>query len=216
MSASLDLFAQDVEQRESLGEGACVLRGFALADEVEIAGALNDITQRAPFRHMITPNGFRMSVAMSNCGRYGWVSDQSGYRYDSIDPESGSPWPHMPKPFVKLAQAAAASAGFEGFVPDACLINRYAPGARLSLHQDKNERDFDAPIVSVSLGVPATFLFGGLHRQDKNSRVPLRHGDVVIWGGAARLRYHGVSALKQEQHSFAGAHRINLTFRKAG
>lgn len=213
---NLDLFAALQQgERQSLGDGACVLRGFALAAEAEISAALNDITRQAPFRHMITPGGFRMSVAMSNCGVYGWVSDRSGYRYDVIDPESGQAWPHMPNALMTLAQNAARSAGFGQFAPDACLINRYEPGARLSLHQDKNERDFNAPIVSVSLGTPAVFLFGGLRRADKCLRVALEHGDVAVWGGPARLRYHGVLALKENLHPFAGRHRINLTFRQA-
>ena len=165
---------------------------------------------------MITPGGFRMSVAMTNCGVLGWVSDRSGYRYDVMDPEGSQPWPPMPDPFLRLATRAAAKAGFQKFVPDACLINRYDPGARLTLHQDKNELDYDQPIVSVSLGLPATFLFGGLKRADKTIRVQLRHGDVVVWGGPARLRYHGVLQLKEGHHPLTGGHRINLTFRKAG
>ena len=172
-------------------------------------------TGEAVFRHLITPGGFRMSVAMVNCGTYGWVSDRTGYRYDAIDPESGKPWPHMPDVFRKLARDAAASAGFEDFEPDACLVNRYEPGARLSLHQDKNERGFDAPIVSVSLGIPAVFLWGGLRREDRPVRIPLMHGDVMVWGGPSRLRYHGVLPLKEGHHPLTGGYRINLTFRKA-
>ena len=202
--------------REALAEGAVVLRGFAVPHEVAIFAALQDITAQAPFRHMITPGGYRMSVAMTNCGAYGWVTDRTGYRYDGMDPDSGKPWPHMPDALVQLARDAAASAGFEDFVPDACLINRYEPGARLSLHQDRNERDFSAPIVSLSLGIPAVFLFGGLRRENKPQRVQLQHGDVVVWGGPARLRYHGVMPLKENHHPLVGGHRINLTFRKAG
>jgi alkylated DNA repair protein (DNA oxidative demethylase) len=215
---TLNLFA-DAEQgrtwREELCPGAVILRRFAAPDETAIFAALHGITVKAPFRHMVTPGGFLMSVAMTNCGSYGWVTDRTGYRYDAADPESGKPWPRMPGVFLQLAQDAAASAGFRGFEPDACLINRYDPGARLSLHQDKNERDLGAPIVSVSLGIPAVFLFGGSQRQDKPMRVQLMHGDVVVWGGPARLRYHGVMPLKEGYHSLAGGHRINLTFRKA-
>ncbi len=156
-----------------------------------------------------------MSVAMTNCGAYGWVSDARGYRYSQTDPDSGLPWPAMPAAFTDLARAAADALGFPGFVPDACLVNRYVPGARLTLHQDKDERDFDAPIVSVSLGVPAMFLFGGLKRKDRPQRVPLEHGDVVVWGGPARLRYHGVAKLEESRHPFAGNARINLTLRRA-
>jgi alkylated DNA repair protein (DNA oxidative demethylase) len=164
---------------------------------------------------MVTPGGYRMSVAMTNCGALGWVTDRTGYRYDPIDPETGRPWPQMPLSFRELAEGAAAIAGYEGFVPDACLINRYEPGARLSLHQDKNEGDFHQPIVSVSLGIPAAFLFGGPRRVDKPERVELTHGDVVVWGGPDRLRYHGVAPLKDRCHPLLGRYRINLTFRKA-
>jgi alkylated DNA repair protein (DNA oxidative demethylase) len=172
--------------------------------------------QQAPFRHMVTPGGFRMPVAMTNCGALGWVSDPTGYRYDRVDPESGRPWPPMPKAFLQLAAAAADRAGFAGFLPDACLVNRYLPGTKLTLHQDRDERDFRQPIVSVSLGIPATFLFGGLKPPDPATRVHLVHGDVVVWGGPARLRYHGVLRLKEDYHPLLGRHRINLTFRKAG
>lgn len=201
--------------REELGPGAVVLRGFALQSQEPIFAALQRITAKAPFRHMVTPGGLRMSVAMTNCGSCGWVSDRTGYRYDALDPDSGQSWPAMPTVFLALAQEAAASAGFENFAPDACLINRYQSGARLSLHQDKNERDFGQPIVSASLGVPAIFLFGGSRRGDKPIRVPLEHGDVVVWGGPARLRYHGVMPLKAGHHAVLGEQRINLTFRKA-
>ena len=202
--------------REALGPGTAILNGFALGVEIELASALEVIIERAPLRHMVTPGGFRMSVAMTNCGRLGWVTDRTGYRYDEIDPETGCRWPAMPPVFLQLAASAAHEAGFPLFVPDACLINRYEPGARLSLHQDKNERDFDQPIVSVSLGLPAIFLFGGTERSDKTIRIPVIHGDVIVWGGLARLRYHGVTPLKEGTHHLLGSHRYNLTFRKAG
>ncbi|MFM9923137.1 DNA oxidative demethylase AlkB [Variovorax sp. H27-G14] len=208
--------------REALGPGACMLPGFALPFVDELLPAIEALTARAPFRHLVTPGGFTMSVALTNCGALGWTSDRHGYRYSATDPASGLPWPPMPDPFMRLAREAAAAAGFSGvsgFAPDACLVNRYAPGARLSLHQDKDERDHGAPIVSVSLGMPATFLFGGLARTDKPARVPLVHGDVVVWGGPDRLRFHGVLPLKDQPHPLAsqlGATRINLTFRKAG
>ncbi len=204
------------KQEESLSEGAVVLRQFALSGETALLSALEEIVAKAPFRHMITPGGFRMSVAMTNCGSLGWVSDKSGYRYEGKDPVSGLPWPPMPEPFRKLATGAAARAGFVEYMPDACLVNRYEPGARLTMHQDKDERDFSQPIVSVSLGLPATFQFGGLTRAEKPVRVPVAHGDVVVWGGPARLRYHGVLALKDGIHPLLGSYRINLTFRKAG
>ncbi len=213
---TLDLFAADSPelQDETLSPGAVVLRGFASAS----AGALKDDVARvgaaAPFRHLVTPGGFRMSVAMTNCGELGWVSDRHGYRYDPVDPDSGRPWPALPATFLALARDAAARAGYPGFAPDACLVNRYAPGARLSMHQDRDEKDLRAPIVSVSLGLPAVFLWGGDERADKARRVALNHGDVVVWGGPSRLRFHGVLALKDGDHPFAGGHRINITFRK--
>jgi alkylated DNA repair protein (DNA oxidative demethylase) len=216
---TMDLFDRlpDVESpREQLGPGAMVLRKCAVPEEIALLSELADVILRAPFRHMITPGGFRMSVAMTNCGSLGWVTDRTGYRYDAIDPESGLPWPQMPDTFLKLAVSAAAQAGFREFVPDACLINRYEPGTKLSLHQDRNERDYSQPIVSVSLGIPAVFLFGGLKRADKTARIRLTHGDVVVWGGPSRLRYHGVAPLKEDHYPLVGSHRINLTFRKAG
>jgi alkylated DNA repair protein (DNA oxidative demethylase) len=164
---------------------------------------------------MITPGGFRMSVAMTICGPWGWVSDRTGYRYSAVDPDNGRDWPRLPRSFLRLATEAAAAAGFEAFRPDACLVNRYLPGSKLSLHQDRDEQDYDAPIVSVSLGLPATFLFGGSKRSDKIRRLPLTHGDVVVWGGPDRLRYHGVAPLKDGTHPLLGAQRVNLTFRQA-
>ena len=205
-----------IEARETLAPGARWLRGFGLVEERALIAALDRVVSAAPFRHMVTPGGFRMSVAMTNCGTLGWISERSGYRYDAIDPESGRAWPPMPDAFSSLAVEAATHAGFADFVPDACLVNRYEPGARLTLHQDRNERDFAAPIVSVSLGLPATFLFGGTRRNDPLQRVRLAHGDVVVWGGPARMRYHGVAALKDGDHPATGPCRINLTFRKAG
>jgi alkylated DNA repair protein (DNA oxidative demethylase) len=201
---------------EVLAEGAVVLRSFALPAEAALLDGLQRVVAQTPLRHMVTPGGYTMSVAMTNCGALGWVSDRRGYRYDAVDPDTGLAWPPMPAAFAQLAAEAAAQAGFAGFAPDACLVNRYEPGARLTLHQDRNERDFDAPIVSVSLGLPVTFLFGGPSRGDKAMRVPLRHGDVAVWGGPARLRYHGVMPLKGGRHPLLGAQRINLTFRKAG
>ncbi len=215
---TLDLFERvNLESRkETIAPGAFLLRGFALTNEAVLVDALKKVTAEAPFRHMVTPGGFRMSVAMTNCGALGWITDRTGYRYDAVDPESGRKWPAMPISFAELAKDAAGEAGFENFVADACLMNRYELGARLSLHQDKNEVDYSAPIVSVSLGVPATFLFGGLKRADKTKRVAVVHGDVIVWGGSARLRYHGVLALKEGSHPRLGGYRVNLTFRKAG
>ena len=201
--------------QEVLAPGAVVLRRFALPFDAQLREALRRIEAATPFRHMLTPGGRRMSVAMTNCGKYGWVTDRAGYRYTCTDPESGLAWPPMPALFQSIACPAAGTAGFPGFSPDACLINRYAPGARMSLHQDRDEADPQHPIVSVSLGVPALFLFGGLKRGDKPLRVPLAHGDVVVWGGPARLRYHGILPLKHAIHPWAGEYRFNLTFRRA-
>src|SRR5713226_8869800 len=202
-------------RHERLAPGAWVLRGFALGRATGVMAAIEHIAAAAPFRHLVTPGGFRMSVAMTNCGGLGWVSDRRGYRYDARDPLSGRPWPPMPPVFLEVARTAAQAGGFPGFSPDACLLNRYEPGARLTLHQDKDERDFSAPIVSVSLGLPAVFLFGGDSRKDRRRRVPLQHGDVVVWGGAARLHHHGVLALKEGHHDLLGSRRLNLTFRRA-
>jgi len=214
----VDLFASLPDMRparEAIAQGAVLLRGFAKPVEDELVSALREIVAQAPFRHMLTPGGHQMSVAMTNCGSAGWVTDRSGYRYDSADPESGKPWPPMPPSFRALADKAAAEAGFDGFAPDACLVNRYQPGARMSLHQDRDEGDFGAPIVSVSLGLPAVFLFGGLQRSDKTQRYRLEHGDIAVWGGPARLAFHGVMPLADGEHPRIGSQRINLTFRKA-
>ena len=200
--------------REALGPGTAILNGFAHGVEAELVSALKAVVERAPLRHMVTPGGFRMSVAMTNCGRLGWVTDRTGYRYDEIDPETGLQWPAMPPVFARLAASAAREAGYSLFLPDACLINRYEPGARLSLHQDKNERDFDQPIVSVSLGLPAIFQFGGLERSDTTIRIPVIHNDVIVWGGPARLRYHGVAPLKGGSTSVVGVLSLQSHFSK--
>lgn len=212
-----DLFAgaARVGDVERLADGAVLLRGFAAAEAPALVDAVRRIAAAAAFRHMVTPGGFTMSVAMTNCGSAGWVTDRRGYRYDARDPETGRPWPPMPVLFQRLAADAAAAAGFAGFAPDSCLINRYAPGARLTLHQDRNERDFAAPIVSVSLGLPATFLFGGLERRVRPRRFRLESGDVAVWGGRARLAFHGVEPLADGDHPLTGMSRINLTFRRA-
>ena len=200
--------------REPLEEGAVLLRGFASARAPGLLDDVARIAQAASFRHLVTRGGYTMSVAMTNCGCVGWVSDRSGYRYDPVDPETGRPWPVMPASFVDLATSAAAEAGFADYDPDACLINRYAAGAKLGLHQDRDENDAWAPIVSVSLGLPAVFLWGGKSRTDSLRRIRLEHGDVVVWGGPARFIYHGVAPLKAGEHPMTGDARINLTFRK--
>ncbi len=222
MATNLDLFGEDGDDgavqggRVVLGPQSLVLRGFALPKVDALLAGVDAVAAQAPFRHMETPGGYTMSVALTNCGQLGWTSDARGYRYTRTDPLSGQPWPAMPPAFMLLAQAAAAEAGFPGFEPDACLVNRYEPGSRLSLHQDRNERDYGAPIVSVSLGMPAMFLFGGEQRADKASRTPLFHGDVVVWGGVDRLRYHGIMPIKDLPHPRLGSQRINFTIRRAG
>lgn len=215
---TLDLFANSDDAAGGsvpLAPGAVLLRGHALADAGQLADGVEQIAAKAPFRHLVTPGGFRMTVAMTNCGELGWVADRAGYRYDPVDPESAGPWPPMPPFFQRLATRAAVAAGFDDFMPDACLINCYEPGAKLSLHRDADEPDGSQPIVSVSLGAAATFLFGGPKRADKTRRIPLLHGDVVVWGGPARRHFHGVLPLKPGGRSPLGDHRINLTFRKA-
>jgi alkylated DNA repair protein (DNA oxidative demethylase) len=212
-----DLFAalDDQPRRMELATGAVLMRGFALRQEDDIVAAYQEVVAVAPFRHMVTPGGQTMSVAMTNCGTVGWVTDRRGYRYDRADPLTGIPWPAMSPVLRDLAHRAAAEAGYPGFEPDACLINRYTAGSRLTLHQDKNERDFGEPIVSLSLGLPAKFLFGGIERNLKSKRVMLHHGDVTVWGGPSRLSFHGVDTLKDGEHWATGSCRINLTFRKA-
>jgi alkylated DNA repair protein (DNA oxidative demethylase) len=215
---TLDLFAQEPEQGASTEQiGACswVLRSFATPEIDRLMTALESILTRAPFRHMKTPGGFTMSAALSSCGSYGWMTDRSGYSYSATDPQTGLPWPAIPPVFMALAQRAALACGFPGFVPDACLINRYIPGAKMSLHQDKDEKHYEWPVVSVSLGLPAIFLFGGHQRSDKTQRISLLHGDVVVWGGEDRLRFHGVLPIKPGSHSLLGEQRINFTFRRA-
>jgi DNA oxidative demethylase len=200
--------------RERIADGAYLLRGFALDKVAALLPEIEQIETAAAFRHLETPGGFRMSVAMTNCGALGWISDRRGYRYTTQDPLTGQPWPQIPSAFLALSESAARAAGFENFKPDACLINRYVPGARLTLHQDKDENDFGAPIVSVSLGLPAVFLFGGNLRKDKQRRIPVQHGDVVVWGGPTRLYHHGILPLKDGHHALLGQQRVNLTFRR--
>ncbi|GAA6150645.1 DNA oxidative demethylase AlkB [Pseudoteredinibacter isoporae] len=212
-----DLFDQlndDNRQRQIIAEGAVCLPGFALNEAHELLDALTPIVEQAPYRYLQTPGGHTMSVAMTNCGHLGWVSDRKGYRYQALDPRSGQAWPAMPEVFLNLAQRAASEAGYRRFQPQACLINQYRPGSKMSLHQDKDENNRAAPIVSVSLGMSATFLFGGLRREDSCQKLILQHGDVVVWGGASRFCFHGVQTVKDREHSLLGRQRINITFRQ--
>jgi len=207
--------SRSVGSAVTLGRQASLLTRFTASQAAALLAAIDAIRRVSPLRHMVTPGGWTMSVAMTNCGEAGWVTDRSGYRYDAIDPQTGQAWPAMPTVFSALAAGAAAAAGFAGFAPDVCLINQYRPGARLSLHQDRDERDFSNPIVSVSLGLPAIFLWGGQQRADRPTRIPLMHGDVAVWGGVDRLTFHGVHPLAEGVHPLTGAIRYNLTFRKA-
>ena len=200
--------------QERLEEGAVLLRGFASVESPLLVEEAERIGRSAPFRHLVTPGGYTMSVAMTNCGRVGWVSDRTGYRYDPVDPLTGAAWPTMPGAFLEIAARGAASAGFAGYDPDACLINRYIAGAKLSLHQDRDEKDVWAPIVSVSLGLSAVFLWGGKRRSDPVRRIRLESGDIVVWGGPARFTYHGVAPLHEAEHPLTGKERFNLTFRR--
>lgn len=211
----LDLFSDEAPWSEPLAEGAVILRRRAREQGEMLLALIDQLAQQNPFQHLITPGGHRMSVAMTNCGDLGWSSDTRGYQYSGEDTLTGRRWPPMPEPFRALALAAAQEAGFSHFQPDACLINRYEPGAKLSLHQDKDEKDLRQPIVSVSLGLPAVFQFGGFERGDAVQRVLLEHGDVVVWGGPSRLRFHGILPVKPGVHPLAGAYRYNLTFRRA-
>ena len=216
MTADLfDNVAEAQPSREAIADGAMLLRGFVRPIESALIEAVRAVVAQSPFRRMTTPGGHLMSVAMTNCGERGWITDHTGYRYDPVDPRTGAPWPAMPPVFCDLARRAAEQGGFEDFAPDACLVNRYEPGTRLSLHQDKDERNYAHPVVSVSLGLPATFQWGGLRRADRPIKVPLEHGDIVVWGGPSRLVYHGVLALKDGEHPLTGRRRFNLTFRKA-
>jgi len=197
----------------ALGPGISLLRGCA--DSRALFPLIEAVAAAAPFRHLVTPGGQTMSVAMTNCGPLGWVSDRSGYRYSPRDPLTAQEWPAMPEEFRRLALEAATRAGFPGFAPDACLVNRYSPGARLSAHRDADEQNFTQPIVSVSLGLPASFAFYGLTRGGKGRTVALVDGDVLVWGGPARLVYHAVRPVKPGVHPLTGAFRYNLTFRSA-
>jgi alkylated DNA repair protein (DNA oxidative demethylase) len=214
-----DLFESDNPQQHdvlAIGPGSSFLSGFLLNDAAELLNAVSDVITRAPFRHLATPGGKQMSVAMSNCGTLGWVSDRAGYRYQAQDPLTGKPWPPMPALLLERAQQAATIAGYLNFQPNVCLINRYTTGARMGLHQDRDEKNLSAPIVSFSLGIPAVFIWGGLQRTGKSQRFVLKHGDAVVWGGPDRLRFHGVAPVKADEHALTGPVRINITFRQTG
>jgi DNA oxidative demethylase len=214
-----DLFdTKDAAQgwSESLGDGTTFFRSMIVDEAPAILEHIDRISELAPLRHLVTPGGKKMSVAMSNCGALGWVSDHAGYRYQRHDPLTSKPWPAMPALFLVLAQRAAALAGYDNFQPNVCLINRYGIGARMGLHQDRDERDLSAPIVSFSLGLPAKFIWGGLQRTGQTRRFMVEHGDVLVWGGPDRLRFHGVAPLPPGRHPLTGEVRFNITFRQTG
>ncbi|WP_199101581.1 DNA oxidative demethylase AlkB [Aquitalea sp. ASV11] len=212
-----DLFddASLFPSQEQLAEGVCLLSGQANSMMPAIWQAVEDVLRQAPLRQMQTPGGYTMSVAMSNCGELGWISDRHGYRYSRLDPQSGQPWPAMPEVLQELARIWAAEAGFDNFVSNACLINCYQAGSKMSLHQDRDERDFAHPILTLSLGLPARFMLGGLQRQDPYRKLLLQHGDVLVFGGPARLCFHGIMPLADGDHALLGKRRISLTFRRA-
>jgi alkylated DNA repair protein (DNA oxidative demethylase) len=210
-----DLFEETLK-KQTISQDVTLLKGFALKSEVFLMRDVKLVIQQAPLRQMMTKTGLLMSVSVTNCGVLGWVSDRCGYRYVALDPLSKHPWPTMPDSFKKIAEKAAKEVGYLNFAPDVCLINQYHVGASMGLHQDKDEQDFTQPIVSVSLGIPARFQLGGLTRRDKTLNIPLMHGDVIVWGGEARLKFHGVLPIKANHHPTLGESRINLTFRQAG
>jgi len=211
----MDLFSDELDKQVKLAEGAVWLRGFALPEADALWALVSAHLATHPPQQMMTPMGYPMSVKTTSLGDYGWVGNATGYGYARLNPVTNQPWPPIPTLLLSLAQRAANAAGYADYCPDTCLINLYQTGAKMGLHQDKDELDFTQPIVSVSLGVPATFLFGGAKRTDKTAKIPLTHGDVVVWGGASRRYFHGVNAVKLGQHPLLGALRCNLTFRKA-
>ena len=213
-----DLFQDqppDLPERQALGPESWLLRHTLQTTACHLMADIHTLTATHPFQHMVTRGGHTMSVATSSYGSYGWVSDaQKGYRYASSNIETGQPWPPIPAHWLALATALAEKAGFNGFHPDSALINRYAVGARMGLHQDRDEATLAWPIVSLSLGLPARFMFGGKQRQAPVKDFTLLHGDVVVWGGADRLRFHGIRPLKAGHHSLTGPYRYNITFRR--
>lgn len=211
----MDLFDDQLPKKTRIAEGAYWLRGHALPAADLLWAELRKHFATYPPQQMFTPMGYKMSVRSTSMGDAAWVGTKKGYGYASIDTAINQALPPLPSTFLSLANHAATEAGYNDFTPDSCLINCYDIGSKMGLHQDKDERDFNQPIVSVSLGIPATFLFGGAKRSDKPTQIPLTHGDVVVWGGASRLFYHGVQTIKPNKHPLLGELRCNLTFRKA-
>jgi len=215
--SSLDLFANDSAEplHTAIGEQALLFHQFLSQTDEALLSDVRAVLKQSPLRHLHTPSGHKMSVKSSNCGHYGWLTDEHGYRYQSIDPVTKKPWPQMPDSISIQAIEVARLAGFENFKPDSCLINVYMPGAKMGLHQDKDEADFTKPIVSFSFGLSMNFLWGGFKRSDKYQKVILQHADALVWGGKDRLRYHGVQQLKEGVHPITGRCRVNLTIRQA-
>jgi alkylated DNA repair protein (DNA oxidative demethylase) len=210
-----DLFNEEFDQKIQIADGAYCLRGFVLPVANDICAMLTQHFKAFPPQQMMTPMGYPMSVKTTSFGKFGWVGTPQGYGYSEVDLVTKKAWPPMPAVFFQLATDAAKEGGYSDFVPDTCLVNLYAIGTKMGLHRDQDELDFSQPIVSVSLGISATFLFGGAKRSDKTTKIPLTHGDVVVWGGKSRLHYHAIMPLKPNTHELLGACRINLTFRKA-
>lgn len=198
-----------------LAEGAMVLRRFATPVVVALMEGVEAVVAQSPLRRLIVPNGRPMRIEMTNCGLVGWVNIDGRYRYSRVDPLTGRSWPGMPATFRRIAGAAASAAGYPDFQPAVCIINRYAVGADLQMHQDRDDTQDRQPVVSVSLGLPAIFHFGGQGRGEKPLTIPLDDGDVVVWGGASRMHRHGVAPVAPGVHPRTGAYRYNLTFRTA-
>jgi DNA oxidative demethylase len=211
-----DLPLPTEDLQTALAPGALLMRGFGRGGDVDILQAVESVIAQAPLRHLQTPGGYTMSIQTTRCGSMGWVSEPGGYRYAASNPGTQQPWPAMPPCLLDFAVRAATEAGYPDFVPDSCMINQYLPGTKLGLHQDRDERDLRAPVVSLSLGLPAIFLFGGLQRAGKTQRYRLAHGDVVVWGGPSRLAFHGVLPVAEGDHALLGRRRVNVTFRKVG
>ncbi|THJ30850.1 DNA oxidative demethylase AlkB [Lampropedia aestuarii] len=216
MTASFDLFADSPEeQRVALGPQAVVLRQKASPLAAELVARIEDVLQHSPLYQMATPGGKPLSVRTTSCGTHGWSSDPTGYSYVRHHPLTDQAWPEIPAAWSALATEAAQEAGFAQFAPDTCLINQYGLDSKMALHQDRSEQDLRQPVVSISLGMSALFLWGGMQRSDKPAHVLLHHGDMVVWGGVDRLRFHGIKHLTGAPHPQLGAMRYNLTLRRA-
>jgi len=208
----MNLFSQLVAEptHEEIFPGAVLMRSLALPQDNEFFTAAEAIIAARPLHHTTTPSGLPMGVMVTDCGD----SRAFANRWDTANPERMRLWPPMPPLLRDFAIRCAVRSGFPQFRPDACHINRYQAGTKLGLHQDRHECDWTQPIVSLSFGLECIFLLGGLQRTDKPRRILLEHGDVIVWGGPSRMRFHGVQPLKPGHHPLTGPYRYNLTFRK--